>query len=191
MPGKYIHGLGRGMGCAALAWIVFAGSPAPELAAAQTPQEAASTISAADKAFLLEAVSGGMAEVSLGELAQQRGFSDAVKQFGLHMAEDHTKLNTELRDLAAKKGAALPMPMALLPKHQRLLDTMLKLNGAAFDRQYMREMIKGHELDVVLFQRQVEQGRDDELTVWVRQTLPLLQEHLRMAREAAAKVQVF
>jgi putative membrane protein len=179
------------MGSAALAWIVFAGSPAPELAAAQTPQEVAPTISAADKAFLLEAVSGGMTEVSLGELAQQRGFSDAVKQFGLHMAEDYTKISNELRDLATKKGVVIPVPMALLPRHQRLLDTMLKLNGAAFDRQYMREMIKGHELDVVFFQREAEQGRDEELMVWVRQTLPLLQEHLRMAREAAAKVQVF
>ena len=119
------------------------------------------SVSTADKDFMMEAACGGMAEVALGELAQQKGQSDAVKQFGRHMMDDHSKANNELQQLATRKGVVVPA--ALKPKYQKVIDSLSKLSGAAFDKEYMREMIKDHENDVAAFQKEAARGKDVEL----------------------------
>src|SRR5829696_3691465 len=54
-----------------------------------------------DRNFLMDAAMGGMMEVELGRIAAQQGASDAVKQFGQRMVDDHSKANTELMSLAS------------------------------------------------------------------------------------------
>jgi predicted outer membrane protein len=43
-----------------------------------------------DAQFVANASAGGLAEVRLGQLAEQRGTSPAVRSFGEKMATDHT-----------------------------------------------------------------------------------------------------
>ena len=62
----------------------------------------------ADKAtekFLKEAIEGNLAEVQIGELAQQQGESEAVRSFGKQLA-------TELRWLAANSRSTASSVMA-------------------------------------------------------------------------------
>ena len=52
--------------------------------------------SAKDKpseAFLKKAIEGNFAEVSMGDLAQKNGQSDAVKSFGKMLSTDHAAAN--------------------------------------------------------------------------------------------------
>jgi putative membrane protein len=49
-------------------------------------------------------------------------------------------------------------------------------------------MVKDHENDVSAFQKEADKGKDSELTSWAKQTLPTLQDHLKMARDAETKV---
>ena len=51
---------------------------------------------------------GGMAEVQLGQMAQQKAQSADVKAFGNRMVTDHSKANDELKQLATTKGLAMP-----------------------------------------------------------------------------------
>ncbi len=51
-----------------------------------------------DSGFVQMAASGGLAEVQLGKVAQQKATNAEVKQFGQRMVTDHTKAN---KDLAA------------------------------------------------------------------------------------------
>jgi len=60
----------------------------------------------------------------------------------------------------------------------------MKLQGAAFDRAYMDAMVKDHETDVREFQTESKSGSDPEIKAWAAKTLPTLEEHLRVAREA-------
>ena len=50
-------------------------------------------LSRGDREFVEKAMMGGMTEVELGKLAQQKGTSDAVKQFGQRMVDDHSFLD--------------------------------------------------------------------------------------------------
>lgn len=45
----------------------------------------------ADAKFLIDAVRGDLAEVKLGELAEQRGQSEGVRAFGKMLVEDYSK----------------------------------------------------------------------------------------------------
>ena len=68
--------------------------------AEKTSGEATAPVSEEDSKFAVMAASGGMMEVQLGELAQQKAASQRVKDFGAMMVRDHTKANDELKNLA-------------------------------------------------------------------------------------------
>jgi putative membrane protein len=138
------------------------------------------SLNSTDRRFVMDAAMGGMTEVELGRLATERGASDALKQFGQRMVDDHSSANTELTQLAS--GKAIQLPTALDAKHQALVAKMSRLSGAAFDRAYAKQMVKDHDKTVALFQGEAARGMDADLKTFAQKTLPTLQEHLRMAR---------
>jgi len=139
-----------------------------------------------DQRFVKEALEGGMAEVQLGQLAQQRGSSDAVRQFGQRMATDHGKSGDELKQLAAQKG--IEVPTGLDRSHQRTYDRLSKLSGADFDRAYMKEMVADHDKDVKAFSKQAKSGSDPDIKAWASQKLSTLQDHQQQAKQVQASV---
>lgn len=122
----------------------------------------------------------GLMEVELGRVAAQQGSSDAIKQFGQRMVDDHSKANTELTTLASSKGITLPT--SLDQKHQEQVTKMSAMSGADFDRAYAKMMLKGHEKDVSEFEKESTKGGDADVKAFASKTLPTLQEHLTMAR---------
>ena len=136
-----------------------------------------------DNPWISKVAQGGLAEVELGKLAHEHGSSDAVKQFGQRMVDDHSKANAELSQLAQRKGVTVPS--GLDSKAQAMKDKLSKLSGAAFDHAYMSEMVKDHRTDVAEFQKEANSGHDAETKAFAAKTLPTLQEHLRMAEETA------
>jgi putative membrane protein len=141
---------------------------------------------AADDMFVTKAAKGGMAEVELGKLASEKGTSDAVKQFGQRMVTDHGKANDELKSLAQSKNVTLPTEIDA--KEKALRDRLMKLSGPAFDRAYMQAMVADHVKDVNEFKMESKSGKDPEVKAWAAKTLPTLEEHLKMARDANGAV---
>jgi len=62
----------------------------------------------ADQVFVRKALEGGIAEVQLGQLAQQKSQSDDVKEFGQKMVEDHTQLGDQMKPIAQQLGIKEP-----------------------------------------------------------------------------------
>jgi len=139
-----------------------------------------------DRAFVLEAGPGGLAEVELGRLAAQKGQSADVKRFGQRMVSDHSKANAELKKLAASKGITLPAEMNAEQKAER--DKLAKLSGPEFDREYMSLMVEDHNKDVAAFQEEAKDGSDPDIKSFAAKILPTLQEHQRMSKEIKAKL---
>ncbi len=136
--------------------------------------------------FIEEAGRGGQAEVELGNLAQQKASSDDVKQFAARMVQDHSQANEKLKSIAQKEGVSVPT--TLTAKDQALKDKLNGLSGSAFDKAYMEAMVKDHRHDVSEFQREANNATDPDLKSFASETLPTLQEHLKMARETLTKV---
>jgi len=151
------------------------------LAAAQT------STSATDTTFATKAAAGGMAEVQLGQLALKNASNADVKSFAQKMVDDHTQAGDKLKSVAAKDS--LNLPSDIDAKDKATYDRLSKLHGAAFDRAYMRDMVKDHKTDVAEFQREANRGKNQDLKQFASETLPTLQEHLKMAESTVAKVE--
>ncbi len=136
--------------------------------------------SATDRAFMLQAAQGNLAEVALSQLALQRSASNDVKQYAQQMVQDHTQANARLSQLAQQKGVSLPTQTDT--KHQALRAQLQKLSGRSFDRAYMQAMETDHARTVALFQNQATQGQDPDLKAFAANLLPTLQQHWTMAR---------
>jgi putative membrane protein len=143
-------------------------------------------LASGDRKFVMEALKGGMAEVELGKLASEKASSDAVKQFGKRMVDDHGKASDELKKLAQDKG--ITPPAELDGKHKKLHDRLSKLSGAEFDRAYVNEMVKDHRKDVKDFQREAEKAKDADVKSFASKTLPTLQEHLKQVEDLHTQV---
>ena len=133
-----------------------------------------------DMKFAMKASQGGMAEVQMGQLAAQKGNSPDVKAFGQQMVDDHTKANDQLKQVAQSENMTLPM--TLNAKDQAEYNKLQGLSGNAFDREYVNDMVKDHEMDVKEFEKEANSGADPQIKNFASQTLPVLHEHLKKIR---------
>jgi len=147
----------------------------------ESGKASAKTSMVADSRFAKEAAQGGMAEVKLGQLAQDKGSNDAVKTFGKRMVDDHSRAGDKLKEAAFKENVMLPTDISA--KDQAIYDRLSKLNGSAFDRAYAKNMVKDHQADVAAFQKEANGGKSESLKSFASDTLPTLQDHLKEAKE--------
>lgn len=130
--------------------------------------------------FAVKAANGGMMEVELGKLAQERGVSQRVKDFGTMMVSDHTKVNDELKAIATTKNIALPGTLG--EDMQKHVNDLSKKTGKDFDKAYMDMMTDDHEKDVSEFDKAAGNLEDPELKTFASNTLPTLRAHLDSAK---------
>jgi putative membrane protein len=142
-------------------------------------------LSSDDTNFVKDAAQGGLMEVQLGQLAQEKTGNEKVKEFGKRMEQDHSKANEELKKLASDKDVQLSNELD--KKHKGKVDKLTKLSGADFDKQYMDAMVSDDKEDIKKFQR-ADKGKDAELKQFARQTLPTLKEHLQLAESTVQQV---
>ena len=139
---------------------------------------------ASARKFVKEAAEGSATEVALGKLAQEKGSSDAVKQFGKRMVEDHSKASEDLKHAA--EMAKIPVPSETPKKARKTQDKLSKLSGVEFDRAYAKTMVSDHKEDVKAFEREARDGAVPPVKNFAAKTLPTLQEHLKLAEELYA-----
>jgi putative membrane protein len=153
-------------------------TPIPQSAIAQT-----SKLSSADQHFLTEAIQGDLAEVKMGELAQQKGRSEAAKQFGQMLQQDHSQHLDKAKTMAQQSGLAVPSePNA---KQKAMYDRLSRLSGAQFDEQFARAMVKDHKEDIGEYQKEAKSK--GPLANFAQQTLPTLQKHLQTAEKLTGR----
>ena len=146
----------------------------------------AATLSDDDKEFATKAAQGNMAEVSLGQMAAQKGTSADVKSFGNRMVNDHGKALDELKQWATNKGFTLPTDVSADQK--ATADKLSKYSGNQFDKAYADTMADDHEKDAKEFDKASKDAKDPDLKAWAAKTLPVIQDHLKMAKEMKTKV---
>ena len=154
--------------------------------AAQVQLAQVQLMSDQDREFVNKAATGNLAEIELGRVAAQRGARPSVRSFGERIVTDHGRSSTELASLARGKG--IEVPTALEPSQQAVRDRLSALSGNDFDRAYMSEMVRDHTEDIALFERAAEISTDPDLKAWAAQSLPMLREHLALARQVNSEV---
>jgi putative membrane protein len=126
--------------------------------------------------FAKDASTGGMMEVELGNLAQQKAKSQKVKDFGKMMVDDHTKLNNEFKDIASKKS--IDLPATVTDDQRKEIDDLSKKSGADFDKAYVNMMVDDHKKDIAAFKKAEGDVSDNDVKNFITNSLPTLQNHL-------------
>jgi len=139
----------------------------------------------ADAAFLKKTSDWGLKEKRLGELASARGSTEAVKELGRKMYDDHSRLNAQLRLLAAEKHLTLPKDSA--EKEEPAIVRLEKLTGAEFDKAFAEQIVKDHKQAVQDFQRAARSAQDQGVKAFAEKTLPQLKQHLDQAQHLTVK----
>ena len=139
-----------------------------------------------DSTFATQAAGGGIAEVKLGELAQQKGTTSAVTEFGKRMVTDHSNANDQLKGVASRDNITLPTTMD--SKDQAEYNKLSKLSGTEFDKAYAKDMVQDHEKDIAAFKKEANDGQNPDVKNFAQQTLPTLQSHLQAAQEMERSV---
>jgi putative membrane protein len=139
-----------------------------------------------DRLFTTLAAQGGMAEVELGKLVQQKSRNDAVTAFAKRMVDDHSKSNAQLAELA--KQAGLPLPTEPAPDQVEVKQKLSALNGAAFDAEYTRTQVIDHQKMVQLLLWVIASGENADLQRFASATLPDVLHHLQLAQSLVSQL---
>ncbi len=151
------------------------------IAIALVPVAALAAVSSGDAKFLKQAAEGGMAEVELGKIAQQKAMRDEVKQFATRMVDDHTKANDEIAKIAGANGVELPTKVD--DSTRKEMEKLQGLSGPDFDRAYMKHMVADHRKDLREFRHEAKSHSGTDAQQFAGRTVPVLLEHLRSAQK--------
>jgi putative membrane protein len=168
----------------------------------------AGKLSRSDEKFIKDACLGGLMEVHMGKLGVQKAQNAQLKQYAQRLIDDHTKANTELKQLASSKGLTLPdshegissttesadrtqvreKADAESHKEHAAIKKLEGLSGTEFDREFVRLAVNDHQKDIKEFEKAAKNADDTELKSFAAKTLPTLREHLQQARSLQSQV---
>jgi putative membrane protein len=141
----------------------------------------AESLSAEEQQFVKKAAAGGLAEVKLSELANDRASDAKVKDFARQMVVDHKNANDDLKPIAESNKIAVPT--RLQGESQVAYKHLEKLSGQKFDATYTKIMVSDHDKTVTAFEDASSKVKDPDLKAFIDKTLPVLRQHQQHIHE--------
>ncbi|MBQ1051365.1 DUF4142 domain-containing protein [Micromonospora sp. C51] len=152
-----------------LAALVLVGvAPAAAAQAAAQPSEQ-------DTQYLQAVHQVNLYEIAAGELAQQKGQNQQVKELGQQFVTDHTELDQSVQDLAGQLNVELPSEPTT--DQQDGLDQLNNASGEEFDRLWVTQELAGHVQAIQATQTEISQGTEPQVVQLAQTALPVLQAH--------------
>jgi putative membrane protein len=145
------------------------------------PMAALAASGSPDSSFYKSLAEGGIAEVRLGKLAQQKATDPGVRDFAAMMVKDHSAANAQLRTLASTKNIRLPKGPGVAARAKKA--ELEVLSGHTFDTSYVSSQIKAHEDTLALLQKEIDSGNDADARAFAQKVLPTVQAHLLAAEK--------
>jgi putative membrane protein len=132
-----------------------------------------------DRRFIEKAAKAGHEEVVISQIAVDRTANSEVKSFARQMVDDHENANKELRDLALKKGVALPVEKRDASDIKKWSDK----KSSDFDKDYIKDQVDMHEDAIDLYEKAAKKADDPEVSAFANKILPTLRAHYEHAKQ--------
>lgn len=127
-------------------------------------------------------------EIAAGQLAQEKGLSKKVKDYGAKLVKDHTLADGKVLKLAQKHRIDLEstLPKSIGEAGQRVMHSTNKeqlslLSGEKFDQKFIELMKDGHDKAISLLESA--KVKDLEAQKLAAELLPELKEHRQMLKD--------
>ena len=129
--------------------------------------------------FVALAAGSDQFEIASGKLAQAKGASSGVKNFGAQLVEEHTKSSNELKAALAGVRPPITLPSAPPPELGAKLQALRGLSGEQFDRQFIADQIASHQQALAAVNAYVASGDNPAVRDWARKATGVIQKHLQ------------
>ncbi|MBC8021056.1 MAG: DUF4142 domain-containing protein [Methyloceanibacter sp.] len=133
--------------------------------------------------FVKKAAKFSLYEVEAGKIANEKGQSEAVKQFGREMVEAHSKANEELKNIVQAENLKVELPVKPSKRQRKRIDALNEATPENFDKTYAQQQVKAHRRAVELFDRYAEGGGTPALKQFAANILPIVKQHLEQAKK--------
>jgi putative membrane protein len=114
-------------------------------------------------------------EITTGNLAQQKGQNQQVKDLGKMFVTDHTQLDQTVQSTAQQLNVQLPSEPSA--DQQKVINQLNNLSGADFDKAWVTAQLAGHVQAIQATQTQISQGSEQSVVQLAQDALPTLQAH--------------
>jgi putative membrane protein len=152
-----------------------------------SPARPSTLLPAPHRDFLNEAAQSGLFEIEASRIAITRGGSPAVRRFAEATLRDRLSAETDLQQLAASVGVALPAK--LTADLQARLAVLAQLTGHDFDRAYARNVgVLAQEQALEAFERAADR-HGERVQQFAAEQIPALRKHLEWARKLASELE--
>jgi len=133
--------------------------------------------------FAQAAAVGDLYEVESSRLAMMKAGAAEVRQFAEMMIADHTATTEQLKQIASTTTPAIALPMQPDARHQNMLNELMMLEGANFDRRYVAQQTEAHREAIMLMEGFAERGDQQDLKQFAAATAPKIRMHLQMVEQ--------
>jgi len=137
-------------------------------------------------------VTANQVDIDAGKLAEQKGNSKEVRDFGKMMVTDHSGVNKQAVELVTKlkvKPEDNPTSQSLKSGGAENVKKLEGLKGAAFDKAYIEHEVAYHQqvLDAV-DKTLIPNAKNEELKALIVKVRPAFVAHLEHAKQIQSKL---
>jgi putative membrane protein len=136
-----------------------------------------------DAAYLRSAHQSNLAEIAGGELAQQKGNSQQVKDLGARFVADHRKLDAAVTKIAS--ALDVDLPSAPNDRQQALAARYRAASGEQFDTLFVATQMDAHMAAMAAGQKEIADGSDEQVVNGARSAAPVIAAHHELLDDAA------
>ncbi|MFP3712291.1 DUF4142 domain-containing protein [Puerhibacterium sp. TATVAM-FAB25] len=137
---------------------------------------AAAQPSQQDQDWMVFAHQSNLAEIAAGQAALEQATTDAVREHGQMLIDDHTKLDADLTAAAEELGVELPSEPT--EEQQQILASVTAQSGEAFDRAWVEAQITSHRQTLAAGERELAEGSEQAAKDLASASAPVVQMHL-------------
>lgn len=134
--------------------------------------------------FVTGLVTSDIYEIAAGKIAQTKGQSAAVKDFGKMMVTEHTAMSNEARPAIVASGEEIPVELD--QRRKGLIDNLNAAGPADFDQVYLSQQEAAHQEALTLLQGYADGGDNAALKAVAVKAIPKVQAHLEKVRQLRA-----
>jgi len=149
----------------------------------QTQQQ--SQLSQQDRQFVQQAGISNQFEIQAAEIAKNKAGIQPIQQFAQRMIDDHQKVGDQLSKIV--KPLNVQVSKQLDDQHRQQIEKLKGLSGDQFASTYIQGQIDAHRQAISLFEKESNNGQNQELKQFASDTLPTLNDHLRSAQDLSQR----
>jgi putative membrane protein len=125
-----------------------------------------------------------MYQIQAGKIAEAKGQSPGVKDFGKMMVTDHTAMTNQMKHLFA--ATKLPIPTELGPRGKGMISALNAASPADFDKLYLDQQKAAQEAELALLKGYADAGESTDIKPAAAKAVPKTQAHLDKVHELQA-----